>query len=550
MPPRFAALDPGQKANDSFTWNAADYQGLQGPGTVTLNVTGLPQPIVAVDYSFAIGKKNILTVSANSGVLSLDSNPAAGDVLVVDTNQTDILSAGGAKILMRTDGSFLYDPTQAFPTLGQGQPYSDTFTYVVVDSFGNTAQATVHIAVTGVEDLPVAPDYDISAGFWTVPGQAVTVPASQGLLSKAYSPDAGATAKLTAFGKGNSKYGATVTVNPDGSFIYDPTTSAAIQQLTAQGQDVEDSFDYGVADPFGPTVDPQVTIVIKGGQSPYHYNIVASTSSANAAGTYKSLGFGPSINNRGTVAYEGVNGAGKSDLYIWATTPSSGPTPTAQPTAYSILDPSFVANSAPSSDSSQVPFEQFGQRVQVNDSDFVISSREIGVKGLIGALPGGIPDVVETKFLLSYSEIYFGANAIAGNATAAAYQAGVGDSGISASGVQWGNPEFKDMILAGLMGAFTPALGLVGFGSSQAALTNLMLLPRAWIANPIWASLFPTPVDQNWTSVFWNLNRYPGLNAADLTSSFALALSIGPNAIELLEGYGRFRRYLSLCCFK
>ena len=58
-----------------------------------------------------------------------------------------------------------------FPTLGHGQTYDDTFTYAVDDSFGSTATATVHITVTGVEDPPVAPDYDISDGVWTVPAK-------------------------------------------------------------------------------------------------------------------------------------------------------------------------------------------------------------------------------------------------------------------------------------------------------------------------------------------------------------------------------------------
>src|SRR5262249_42614549 len=146
------ALRPGQTLNDTFTYQVADFQGGVGSGTITLTVTGIKIPPTVVDYTFTTDKKTILSVPVPLGLLSKDSDPAAGDLLVVDPSQTDITTVGGAKILLRPDGSFQYDPTQAFPSLGAGLTYSDSFTYVVVDSFGSMAQATVHITVNGVED--------------------------------------------------------------------------------------------------------------------------------------------------------------------------------------------------------------------------------------------------------------------------------------------------------------------------------------------------------------------------------------------------------------
>jgi VCBS repeat-containing protein len=96
-----------------------------------------------------------------------------------------------------------------------------------------------------------------------------------------------------------SHYGAAVTVNPDGSWSYDPTTSAAIQKLTSGGESVVDYFEYAVKDPHGTVIDPQVNIVVAGGASPYRYDIVANT----ANGAYTSLGVGPSVNNLGNVAF-------------------------------------------------------------------------------------------------------------------------------------------------------------------------------------------------------------------------------------------------------
>jgi VCBS repeat-containing protein len=478
---------------------------------------------VAVDYSFAIGKKDILTVTAASGLLSQDSTPVAGDVLVVDPSQTDAVSVGGAQVLVRPDGSFQYDPTQAFPSLGAGKPYSDTFTYVIVDSFGATSQATVHIAVTGVEDTPVAPDYDITSGFWTPSDGSLSVDAAHGLLSKAYSPDTGVTSQLTAFGKGNSTLGATVTVNPDGSFTYDPTNSQQIQQLTAQGQDVVDAFSYGVKDPNGPVVDPTVVVVVKSGHPEYSYDLVGSMQRDK----FTSLGAGPSINDQGNVAFEGVDGSKKDSPYIWTAPAGNG---TADITPSPVLNPGFLFL-APTADTNQSIYETFGPDVQINNQDEILTQRVLAAGGLVGTLPGGIPAVVSTNFLLSYSEVYFGGNALA-KSYPIPYQVSVADSGISAAGIQWGNPLFKDMVLAGLAGVIGFS-SIAGGAATTESLTNLMLLPRAWIGGPLWGSLFLSPVDQNWTPVFWKTSSQGIIPATIAAADFALALSIGPNATQL-----------------
>ncbi len=333
--PTILALLPGQTLTDTFTYQVADFQNGMGSGTITLTVTGTGAPPTAVDYFFTIDKTDILTVPVATGVLSQDSARGTGNVLVVDTSLTDPESAGGAAILMRTDGSFEYDPSGAFPSLGVGRSYDDTFTYVIVDSYGQSAMAVVHVHVDGVEDPPIAPDYDILSGFWVPSDGVMNVSADRGLLSGASSPNEGVTSQLIAFGKGPSVLGATVIVNPDGSFTYDPTSSAQIQQLTAQGQDVVDTFSYGIIDPNGPVIDPTVTVVVKAGHPPYAYDIVASTASPK----YVSLGTGPSINNAGHVAFEGVNADQKDNLWIWYAArarPSDG---RCQPTNGCPLDP-------------------------------------------------------------------------------------------------------------------------------------------------------------------------------------------------------------------
>ncbi len=60
-----------------------------------------------------------------------------------------------------------------------------------------------------------------------------------------------------------SANGAAVSVNPDGSFTYDPTTSATIAAL-AEGATLVDTFDYTISDPAGGTDRATVSITVLG----------------------------------------------------------------------------------------------------------------------------------------------------------------------------------------------------------------------------------------------------------------------------------------------
>lgn len=67
---------------------------------------------------------------------------------------------------------------------------------------------------------------------------------------------------VTAF-DATSAQGATVTVNADGSFSYDPTGAAALQAL-AQGDAVDDTFTYTIEDPDGGSDTATVTVTVDG----------------------------------------------------------------------------------------------------------------------------------------------------------------------------------------------------------------------------------------------------------------------------------------------
>jgi hypothetical protein len=202
---------------------------------------------------------------------------------------------------------------------------------------------------------------------------------------------------------------------------------------------------------------------------------------------------------------------------------------TDSPAAVSILG-DWAATHTLFSDSVLPPYQVFDGRVQINDSNYVIAERSLAALGIQGSLPFGIPAVVPTQFLLSYAEVYFGGAALAGNPTAAAYQVAVGDSGLSASGIQWGSPNLMDMALAGLMGILSTGLGIAGAAAGLSQFTNLMLEPKAWLTTPSWGSLLPSPVDQAWAPILWNLNRqFGGQTATQLASALALLFELAPD---------------------
>ncbi|HEX6322600.1 MAG TPA: Ig-like domain-containing protein [Vicinamibacterales bacterium] len=132
---------------DSFTYRLRDAGGLfSGTATVSLTVTPVDDPPVAVNDTYAVAEDGVLQISA-PGVRSNDSD--------VDTpaGSLSVSLATGAQrgsLTLTADGSFIYTP---FPNVTG----ADSFTYRLSDGTGSsTAVAT--IAITDVPDPPQAAD--------------------------------------------------------------------------------------------------------------------------------------------------------------------------------------------------------------------------------------------------------------------------------------------------------------------------------------------------------------------------------------------------------
>src|SRR5262249_24484205 len=159
------------------------------------------------------------------GVLGNDSDPDSGDTFSVTAYSAT--SAAGASVVVNADGSYSYDPTTSgsLNALAVGATATDTFTYTITDNNGATSTATVTITVTGVNDAPVAvgdsnsPDY----------ASPLSVP-PPGVLSYPTRRASDLTFSVTAY-SATSAAGASVVVNADGSYSYDPTTSGSLNAL-------------------------------------------------------------------------------------------------------------------------------------------------------------------------------------------------------------------------------------------------------------------------------------------------------------------------------
>lgn len=190
---------------------------------------------------------------ATGNVLANDTDPAGGGLTVGTVNGSaanvgsTIRLASGALLTVNADGSYIFDPNGAFEYLAAGQSANDGFTYTATDALG-TPTNTAIVAVTVQSAVLAAVDDLISTyQVYSVSGNVLandTDPTGDGLTVSTVNGSAanvGATIQLAS--------GALLTVNPDGSYTYDP--NGAFWYLDGTGGMAIDSFTYTVTDSLG-----------------------------------------------------------------------------------------------------------------------------------------------------------------------------------------------------------------------------------------------------------------------------------------------------------
>lgn len=220
--------DPDFEGEDTFTYTVCDSEGACADVTVTVTVSPVADPPVAVDDVVSTPFETAVTFDARDNDLDVD-----GDALTVTSHTTP---ASGALVL-GGDGRFTFTPAD-------GMSGVVTFDYVVSDPGGLTDSATVTITV-GADPSPNRdPDAQDDTATVTEGGSVtVDVTANDG-------DEDGDDLTITSVTQ--PEHG-TVTIGDDGTITYTPD----------EGFTGQDDFTYTVSDGRGGSDSATVTITVE-----------------------------------------------------------------------------------------------------------------------------------------------------------------------------------------------------------------------------------------------------------------------------------------------
>lgn len=187
---------------DTFSYLASDGSESSAATVVTISLNAVVDPPAAVDDSYAVAEDASLSVAA-AGVLANDTD-ADGDSLVA---QLVAGPASAASFTLNPDGSFSYVPLSDFSG-------ADGFVYQASDGALSSADATVSISVTAVNDPPVAK----ADAYPAAEDTALSVGAGAGVLANDSDPDGPAMSAVLVAAPAHGS----LTLFPDGAFSYLP----------------------------------------------------------------------------------------------------------------------------------------------------------------------------------------------------------------------------------------------------------------------------------------------------------------------------------------
>ena len=268
----FESIPAGSSTTDSFSYTAADSHGNSDTATVTITVSAPVEPVTAGDDVGAVDEDGPTLVVAANGVLANDLHGGDDPIQVTEVNGVAtavgqaVVLASGATLTLNANGSYSYDPTTstAFESIPAGSSTTDSFSYTAADSHDNSDTATVTITVSAPVE-PVTAGDDVGAV--DEDGPTLVVAANGVLANDLHGGDdpiqvTEVNGVATAVGQAVVlASGATLTLDANGSYSYDPTTSTAFESIPA-GSSTTDSFSYTAADSHGNSDTATVTITV------------------------------------------------------------------------------------------------------------------------------------------------------------------------------------------------------------------------------------------------------------------------------------------------
>jgi len=219
---------------DTFTYTISDGNGGTSTATVSVTVTEANDPPTAQDDAFTVAEDSTgttLNVLANDSTQG-DTGETLTIVSVTPTNH------GGTVTIAGNGQSLTYTPAANY--FG-----TELFQYTINDGHGGTAQASVVITVTPVNDPPTATNDALTAV------KNSTAVLFDVLANDSSQPDASETLTISAVGTPSA--GGTVTI---------AQTGAKVQYTPATGFSGTETFTYTVRDPSGATAVATVTVTV------------------------------------------------------------------------------------------------------------------------------------------------------------------------------------------------------------------------------------------------------------------------------------------------
>ncbi|MEC5126878.1 autotransporter-associated beta strand repeat-containing protein [Verrucomicrobiales bacterium BCK34] len=294
--------DTGTGANTTtVTVNNVDPDITSGPVIEVIAEANAP---LSTSGTFAVTDPGTLdvvsaTVDPTVGVSGVDGGLTQGELFAMLTvNTTPVITSGATSgtINWSFDSS---SSSENFDFLAVGEALQLTYTVIATDDDGGSDTQTVTITIIGTNDAPTA-NPDTGA---IDEDSLLSVPAN-GVLSNDTDPDLSDILTVSASDT-LSSLGATVVVNSDGSYTYDPRTTAALQMLV-EGETVTDTFTYTVTDSNGGFDTATVTITVTG-----KGNVEINATDILPDGTQLGAGAGPiALSTNGSNELEvHVNGA-------------------------------------------------------------------------------------------------------------------------------------------------------------------------------------------------------------------------------------------------
>ncbi len=316
---------------DTITYTISDGRGGTSTATVTVVVTPVNDPPVAVDDSATTAEETPVTISVLANDTDVD-----GDPLTV----TAASSPDGA-VTINPDGSIGFVPNADFngPAL---------ITYTISDGKGGTATATVTVTVTPVNDPPVA-----------APDSATTdedTPVTVGVLANDTDLD-GDPLTVTAASAANG----TVTINLDGTVTYTPNPDFnGTDTITYTISDGQGGFSTAtVAVTVNPVNDPPVAVpdsATTAEDTPVTVPVLANDSDAEGDPLTVTAATAPNgsvaINPDGTITYTPNTNFNGTDTITYTISDGQGGTATATVTVTvtPANDPPVAANDIAATD--------------------------------------------------------------------------------------------------------------------------------------------------------------------------------------------------------